>query len=190
MYSLVIHTLTLYRPLGYFLIFISLLIEGEFVLFTAAFLTHQGAFDIGDMFMVIISGVLAGDMLWYFAGTLLDGTNYWWQKWFNRFTKPFDRHLAESPFRTIFISKFTYGFHRAIIVKAGMLKIARSKFLKADIASAFLWIGIVGGLGYGASASFLLARRYLRLAEVGLILVLIIFFLLLHFTSRYFQKKL
>lgn len=190
MHSLVIHTLIFYRPIGYFLIFIGLLIEGEFVLFTAAFLTHQGAFDIGDMFIVAVSGVLLGDILWYFAGTLLNGKKYWWQKWFNRLAKPFDRHLAENPFRIIFISKFTYGLHRAILIKAGMLKIARGEFLKADAASAFLWIVIVGGLGYGASASFLPVSHYLRLAEVGLALGLVGFFLILHFASRYLQKEL
>lgn len=192
MHSLVIDTFTFYyRPMGYFLIFIGLLIEGEFILFIAAFLTHQGVFDLGGMFIVVVSGVLIGDILWYFVGTRLHGTNYWWQKWFDRIAKPFDRHLVERPSRTIFISKFTYGFHRAILIRAGMLRIAAGEFLKADALSAFIWIGVVGGLGYyGASAFSLLARQYLRLVEVGLALGLISFFLLLHFVSHYFQKKL
>lgn len=190
MESAFIHYLTLYRSLGYLLIFIGLLIEGELVLFTAAFLTHQGAFDFGDTLIVVLGGVLAGDMMWYLIGIKLNGTHYWWQRWFNRLAEPFDRHILTRPFHTIFLSKFAYGLHRATLVRAGMLKIARSDFFKADIVAALLWIVIIGGLGYGASVSYLALKHYLRFAEIELLLALIGFFLLLHFTSRYLKKEL
>lgn len=72
--SFVLHYLTLWRPLGYLLTFLGLLFEGEAVIFTAAFLTHRGFFDGGDIFFVIIAGVITGDILWYLAGCVfLDG---------------------------------------------------------------------------------------------------------------------
>lgn len=190
MHSPFIYYLILYKPLGYFLIFFGLLIEGELVLFTAAFLTQQGAFDLGDMFIVVLGGVFAGDLLWYFVGARLNGTHHFWQERINRFAKPFDRHILTSPLRTIFISKFTYGLHRAILVRSGMLGIAPRDFIKADAASVLIWIGIIGGLGYGASASFLILKHYLRFAEISLFFGLIGFFLILHFSSHFFKKEL
>jgi membrane protein DedA with SNARE-associated domain len=194
MHSFVIQTLiqtfAAHKLLGFFLVFAGLLIEGEFVLFIAAFLTEQRIFNAGYMLIIVICGVLLGDILWYFAGRRLNGTGYWWQKWFDHIAKPFDRHLVKNPFRTIFISKFTYGFHRAILLRVGELRIEFGRFLKADIASAVIWIGIIGALGYKASASFLILRHYLRLAEAGLVIGLIGFFLFLHFVSHLLQREL
>jgi len=180
----------MYRPLGYFLIFLGLLLEGEFILFTAAFLTHQGVFGFGHMAVVVVVGVLMGDVLWYLAGTRLAKTHYRWQKWFNRIAGPFDRHIMKRPFHTIFISKFTYGLYHVIVLRAGILGVKLRDFLKADLPSVFIWSVVVGGLGYGASAFFLLLRHYLRFFEMALLLGLVSFFLILHLISRRIREEL
>ena len=190
-YSIFLHYLTIYAPLGYLLIFVGLLLEGELVLFTAAFLTYRGVFDFGPMFLVVISSVLLGDLGWYFLGRkYLNGSFSFLNRWVEKFAKPFDNHLRSRPSRTIFISKFAYGFHRSILVRSGSLKIPLKEFFKADIVASIFWIAIVGGLGYGTSSLFLFLRRYLKFAEVALFFGLILFFALSSFISRRSKKIL
>lgn len=183
--SVLLHYLTIYAPLGYLLIFVGLLFEGEFILFTAAFLTHRGVFDFGDMFLVVISSVLIGDMGWYFLGRkYLNGSFSFLNRWVEKFVKPFDDHLVSRPLRTILIVKFTYGFYRATLLRCGSLKISLKEFFKADLVASIFWIAIVGGLGYGTSSLFLFLRHYLKFAEVALFFGLILFFALSSFISR------
>lgn len=110
--------------------------------------------------------------------------------WIDRLAKPFDQHLSLNPPRTIFISKFIYGLHRTIILRSGMLKIPLSKFLKADVPAAILWIGIVGGVGYATGISSLLFKRYLPIAEIVLFLGLVGFLVFVRLVSQFLKKEL
>lgn len=173
--GLVVHFLSLWRPLGYVLLFIGMIFEGDIIFFTAAFLTHQGFFDLGTMLAVAFSSAFIGDWLWYILGLKLSRFS-WVRKLSERIASPFDTHLAERPFRTLFISKFTYGIGHLLLTRAGLLKLSPKKFLEADILAVLAWALIVGGLGYLGSASFVLVHRYLRLVGFLLLLGWVVFF--------------
>ncbi len=190
MSSLFLHYFTISAPLGYLLVFIGLLFEGEIVLFTAAFLIHQGVFDLGDMLLVVISAVLLGDTMWYFGGSYLHINFPFLNHWLEKLGKPFDDHLKLHSLRTIFVSKFIYGFHRPILLRSGQLQIPFKEFFKADLIASFFWISIIGGLGYGTSTLFIFFKHYFRVAEVALLLGSIIFFYLLHLVSNRSKKIL
>ena len=42
-----------------------MILEGEVVLFSAAFLMHQGYFSPGYILLTIMGGIFVGDLLWY-----------------------------------------------------------------------------------------------------------------------------
>lgn len=182
------HYLLLWRPLGYILVFIGMIFEGDVFLFTAAFLTHQGFFDARVMFLASFSGVFFGDMFWYLIGVRFNGSSHFLNRWVHKLTKPFDKHLLENPLRAIFFSKFAYGIHHALLIRAGALGIKIRDFLKADIPATLIWMSIVGGLGYVSSASFGTMKHYLRFTEFVFFSALIILFVL-EYTARKISKK-
>lgn len=190
--ALVLSSLLWWRPLGYAIIFLGMMIEGDGLLFTAAFLTHQGVFDPGDMAVVVLSGVLIGDVLWCWLGAWLAGSPSFASvsRWLERVTARFDTHLRGRMLRTIFVSKFAYGLHHPLLMRAGAIGIPTRRFLKNDVLATVAWVAVVGGLGYGVSASFVALQRSLRFAERALVLGLFIFFFFEYLVRRRSRRQL
>lgn len=167
MASLLFSYLIWWRPIGYAMIFFGMILEGDIVLFTGAFLAHQGFFDMGDLTLAVFGGVFIGDALWYYAGSRLsERAPSFLARWIERIARPFDAHLRERPLHTIFISKFAYGMHHALLARAGMIGVPFQKFLRSDITASIVWALIIGGAGYASSASFVFFKHYLRFAEI------------------------
>lgn len=180
----------LWKPLGYFLVGAGMMVEGDAVLFSAAFLTWHGFFGPAPVFFIAFAGALAGDAAWYHLGTRLNGSSSFFARFIHQLTAPFDAHLRMRPFHTIFISKFAYGTHHLLLARAGMLKIASREFLSTAFSATVLWFCIVGGIGYLFGASALVLRRYFRFAEFALLGGLALFFLLWRFVSARSKKNL
>ena len=188
MQSLILPYLTAWTPFGYLIIFIGMMLEGDVTLFSAAFLTQQGFFRLGTMVLVVWAALLAGDIVWFFAGRLFQ------RRWprigslIGKVTGRFDQNILEQTGRTIFLSKFVYGYHHILLSRAGAIGLDFNKFIKKDIAASFLWMLIVGGLGFFSGASLFLAKGYLRYTERAL-LVGLIGFLILEFLVGYISKR-
>lgn len=187
---MILHYLSEYQTLGYIIVFLGMMIEGDILLFTAGFLVHRGYFNIDIALLAVFSGVIIGDNIWYVLGELIDGKDNFFTRFIKRITEPFDEHLKKRTIRTIFISKFAYGLYRPTLLRAGMLKLPFKEFIKGDIIASVLWIFLIGGLGYVSSASFLLVRRYLRYTEITLLFGLILFILISHLITHVSKKKL
>lgn len=187
-HSILTYYLTLWAPLGYGVVFIGMILEGDIIVFTAAFLTHLGAFHPLSIFAVMMSGVLVGDLLWYRLGETLSEKSFL-QRISRSVAGSLDTHILERPFHTIFLSKFIIGAHHAVLMRAGALHFDKKKFFQFDCISSLLWIGIVGGLGYFSSASFV-ALKNLRHLELGLLLALLVFIFLERITTFFLQKSL
>lgn len=184
-----LHYLTEYQTLGYIIIFLGMMIEGDILLFTVGFLTYRGYFDIGIVLLIVSLGIVIGDNLWYVLGEVIK-ENSIFGRFITRVIKPFDEHLKKRTVWTIFISKFAYGSHRLTLLRAGMLRLPFKKFIEGDISASVVWILLIGGLGYISSASFFLIRRYLRYSEITLLFGLILFILVSHLITRISKKKL
>lgn len=181
--TLFMHYLTISRIFGYLLVFLGMIVEGDAVLFTAAFLTHQRNFDFGDMLLIVFGGTLIGDILWYYFGFKLNNLQkfIFLRIWMDKISKPFDPQLHKRPLRTIFISKFLYGLHHIILMRAGNLKLPMKKYLQIDVVAIVFWVTIVGGLGYLSGISFSFLKRYLQFAEIMLVIVFLTLITLSHF---------
>ncbi len=186
---MILHYLSEYQTLGYIIIFLGMMIEGDILLFTVGFLTHRGYFGLDMALLAVFLGVIIGDNLWYVLGEVIN-ENSVFSRFVTRLTKPFDEHLKGRIFRTIFITKFAYGLHRPTLLRAGMLKLPFKKFIEGDIIASIFWIFIIGGLGYLSSVSFFLIRRYLRYTELTLLFSLILFILISHLLRHISKKEL
>jgi len=178
------------RHFSYGLFFIGMLVEGDAVLFASSFLAHQGYFFLPLLIVVGIAGALIGDSIWFFIGTKLNEHTPLFHKWLGKLSQPFDEHLRERLLRTIFISKFTYGFHHALVARAGALGIPFRKFILDDILATLPWFVIITILGYGSSASYQFVRESLHSVQIGLVLGLLSFFIIWHLLSDKLKKKI
>src|SRR3989344_386151 len=175
--------------LGYLAVFVAMIFEGDLFLFAAAFLTHQGFFDPYKMLVTLFSGSICGDLLWYWLGLKLNGSSRF-TAFAGKIAAPFDEHLIQRPLHTIFISKFIYGVHHAILVRAGMLRIRLDRFLRIDISAIGAWVLIVGGLGFVSSYSFDRMRHSIKFIEFGLLAVFVVFLVISYLISYEAKKKL
>lgn len=176
--------------LGYVLIAVGIFLEGDAVLFTAGFLSHQGLFNPFLAFYWLLLGGILGDMLWYQLGAWLVVKNNFFVRWLKKVTDPLGPHLLESPKRSLFLSKFLYGINHAILAKAGALGMPLKDFVRSDLPGNIAWILIVGGLGYASSAGVVHLGHSVRYAEIGLLAGLILFIMLSRVIARALKKKL
>jgi len=191
MHSFTFLYLTAYRPLGYLLFFLGMLVEGDAVLFTASFLGHQGIFEFPFVIVIGLAGALLGDSMWYFLGTKMNEHTPFFHKWLGRLSQPFDEHLKKNLLHTIFISKFTYGFHHALLARAGALGVSYKKFLMDDILATLPWFAIVTAIGFVSSASVDALTSSFRSVKIALFVGLVVFFLVWHFgVSNKLKKKI
>jgi membrane-associated protein len=184
LHSLFLFYLTVWRPLGYVLVAFGMVFEGDGMLFTSAFLTAEGFFDIGDILIVIFISVLLGDSMWYWIGKKYAMRFPRFVNVVNKFAKPFDRQMTRNPTRTLIVTKFLYGAHHAVLIRSGMLNLGFKKFIKGDLIAIPVWVSVVGGLGFFSERTLLPARQYLKFAEISLLLGLIAFFALEYFLHR------
>lgn len=184
------HFLILNKTLGYALLFFFLLLEGELIFFVAAFLAHRGFFDPLTLMAIALAGVLIGDVLWFTTGRNMHKTSKLFQFAARHISRAFDSHVERVPMRVLFISKFTYGLHRAVLLRIGNTKMSLKTFLRGDILPSVVWVVTVFMLGYISSLTLVPLRHYLRFAEIGLAVVVISFAVLSYALSRVLRRKL
>ncbi len=139
-----------HRYTGYFLLFIAMVLEGEVFLIIAAMLAHLGAFDIGDVVMISIAGIILGNMLWYYLGYKLSCKSYA-KNIIIRAEKTvtyFLPHFREKPFKSIFFSKFIFGANRATVLVSGALRVHFPLFMKAEVLASMVWVALYATVGY------------------------------------------
>ena len=186
--SYIVHYLSISKPLALLIVFIGMIIEGDILLFTSAFLSAQGLFHPVELFATALVGVMTGDYLWYWAGARLLPKFPWLERWVERITHPVDEHLRHRQLHTFAVSKFAYNMHHPILMRAGMLGLDKQKFIKNDFFSSLIWIAVVGGLGYFSSLSVGLFRHYIKFAEVILLAALVLFIAITHFVGKMARK--
>lgn len=172
---------------GYWVILPISIIEGPIITVIAAFLAHQGYFNIFTVFFIVVLGDLIGDLLFYsfgFYGKRLSNTlvgNFLGltDEIIKKVSDHFDIHSG----RTIILGKLTHSMGWAILPAAGMAKMPIGKFL---------WFNLIGTLP--KSLVFLLIGYYLGYAYKNIDsyinkVALILFFVLLIGSLFYFRKN-
>lgn len=189
MHHTLLYYLTLWRPLGYGIVFLGMIFEGDAILFAAAFLAREHFFTLRTTIPTVLAGVLIGDLFWYQLGKLAHHSLPRVKQWAERIAAPLDNQLGDRPFHCFLLSKFIFIGH-GVLVRAGMIKMDMRSFIKADLPATLLWMCAVGSLGYFSSISLALLRRYLRLAELSLLFSLALFLLILSIAKQYSRRVL
>jgi membrane protein DedA with SNARE-associated domain len=175
--------LTLWRPLGYTLIFVGALVEGDILLLASAAMTRLGYFDPFDMTLIIVSSVLIGDSLWFTLGSKFATSRNKVIVWLLHHVRRVPIDLNKDLFTKLLISKFVYGTQRATLVSLGSTGMSLRHFLVREIPAALIWIVVLGGIGYWFAGVLTVVRHYVRFFELG-ILVLVLTYLVFRMVMR------
>jgi membrane protein DedA with SNARE-associated domain len=185
MESLFIHYLTLWRPLGYSIVFLGVMFEGDlFVLLTAS-LVRLGYFDPIDMFIVLYAGAVIGDMAWLYLGSKAEKTSNAMLSWIVRHTQRLPVSIEHRFFFKLTLSKFMYGTHRPFLFALGTKGVPLRKFIPYELAAVFIWLFTISGIGYGLGAALAKAEHALKYVEVGLVLVVVLYLVGAYVLKRY-----
>ena len=183
-----------HRYWGYALLFMAMIFEGELFLTATGMLVRLQAFDFFDALFFALSGVLTGDMLWYWAGRMLESryphhriTLFAVQR-----VKRYLPSIGKNPFHVIFLSKFIYGLNHSALVVLGFLKIPFGHFIRIQLITSFIWslLFLIVGYIFGSVALTITHRfqRFIMLAFLFLIAVVFIDYIIGRFIEKAEQK--
>lgn len=174
----------------YAIIFIFMFVEGDVILFTAFYLANNGHLNVSILIAIAVIGVTFGDIVWYKIGERLEKRSAFFRRIAARITKTLDSRLQRYPISTLCITKFTYGIHHAVLLRAGAIRLPFKKYFLTMFSAAAFWTTVIGGLAYFSSASLDLLKKYFKYGEVGLLIGLIIFLLIMHLLSKLGSKEI
>jgi len=183
-----------HRYWGYGLLLIAMLFEGELFLTATGILVRIQAFNFLEAFLFALSGVLIGDVLWYWAGRALK--NRYPQNRITEFVlrrvKRFLPSIERNPYHVIFLSKFIYGLNHSTLVVLGYLKIPFGHFMRVQFTTSLVWTLLFLTVGYifGSVALTFTHRlqRFMILAFLSLIVVALIDYVIGWFIEKAEQK--
>jgi len=188
--DLFIQLVQAHRVLGYVVLFIAMIFEGEAFLVVAGILTTIKAFDVADVWVIAFVGIVLGNVLWYSLGTKIENTRFakraiGWGKGIIIFVFP---KFKEKPFKSIFFSKFIYGANRATVVMSGVMGVPFRLFFKAEFLASVLWVTLYLGIGYFFGyAALSLTRNLSRL--IFIVAVFVISFILIQKAIAYYYEQ-
>lgn len=179
-----------HSQLIYAVLFLAMIIEGEFFLMAVGVLVHLGALQLGETFFVAYAGVLMSDIFWYNIGVYLKNhhSNHRPVKWLENKTARFLVSAKEKPFKAMFISKFISGLNHSTLILLGFLKVDFKYFIKAQIIISFLWTLLFLALGFlFGYAAFSFTHRLNKFLLIALVLIISVLFvdrILRHFIGN------
>jgi len=167
-----------HQVLVYAIIYLGLVLEGEFFIICTGILAHLGALNFWYSLLFIFLGGLSKTFLGYALGEFL------YKKFnHNRFFRYIEKRVysvvprfKEKPFWSIFISKFIFANH-IVIVFSGYQKIDYKKFLKAEISATLIWAPLLLSLGYFFSYTALLVSHEIWKFSMVVLILFIMFVL-------------
>jgi len=178
-----------FYPLAYVVLFIGMMLDAMVFLLAGVFLMAQGYLNPALTLAVIFFGAWAEQVFLYYIGHHLSKSS-WVRHWADKIAQRFDHHITEKPFRTFALSKYIYGLHRAVLVRAGMLKMDIKVFIKNSFPGTAIWVAVFSIIAYSVSASYSVLKKYISYAELVPLVVLIVIFIVEYFISRRLKSEL
>ncbi|OGH60854.1 MAG: hypothetical protein A2848_01885 [Candidatus Magasanikbacteria bacterium RIFCSPHIGHO2_01_FULL_50_8] len=176
--------------LVYLLIAIAIFLEGEAVIFGVMFLAYQGSLNFYAAVAVIILSVLLTDIVSYNIGYYGPKIFPRVARFYERIVHPMDTKLRTLSFVTFLISKFTYGFHRAVLIRSGMLRLPFWKFFRINVLTAAIWIATIAAIAFASWKSLTYIQKSLHYVEVGLIAGVVLVLIGSHLVAHLSKRKL
>jgi membrane protein DedA with SNARE-associated domain len=140
---------------GLYGVFVLVMVEGDLTLLLAGVLAHNDFFGSYSFARLLIWGTVGGfasDNLAYGAGRLFSGTarNY---RFYRSASGRIERMSNRFGTLSIFLSKYVYGLRWASCTFYGVAQMPYMRFVPLSLLSCFVWVFILGGIGYFFSSA-------------------------------------
>ncbi len=194
--SLTIDTLRDYSWLGYAILFIGMVFEGESVLMIVATSSRLGIISPFFVWLFAVAGVIVGDIFWFLLGGKVGA------KLLSRYGKilfitearvaALSRYLNSSQKKAgglIFLAKYLYGFTHLTLITIGASRLRFRTFIIYTVPAAILWVSIFFAAGYVYADAVKDLENNLPRVLGGLALIIVIVTFVSKLLGRYFEKK-
>jgi membrane-associated protein len=163
----------------YVVIYFGLVFEGEIFLISTGILAHLGALNFWVTLVFVLLGALSKTFIGYAFGEFLykKFNHHKVFKYLQKRVYNILPRFKESPFWSIFVSKFIMGANYIVIIFSGYEKIDFKKFLKAEISSTVIWAPLLLSLGYFFSYTALHVSREIWKFLMVILILFVIFIL-------------
>lgn len=168
-------------------LFVGFVLPGETTVIVAGVVASQGRVNFTALMILVVSCAILGDSVGYavgakFGGRLLE------LRLLRRHREELDKAMLSMARRGpiyVFFGRFT-AFLRAVMPGlAGISRMAYRRFLIANALSGLLWGVAFTTLGYEAGHQLPRIERYSNFASYGILAVVVIVALSLHFWRRW-----
>lgn len=162
----------------YLVIFLGTFVEGEIVLIAGGFLVYEGHLDFVVLVLLATVAAMIGDNLFYWLGrSQRAGTAHPLAQRLVRFIGEHRLFKGEELLRrhggkSVFLLRFFYGLRFAGAMTAGYLRLGFGRFFFFNLIGSLTWALIIGRIGYLFGQSLEHAVQGVRLAQLGLLLVI------------------
>lgn len=173
----------------YEVIFFGMFVEANVTTLGSSVLISYKILNPFFIVCLVIAGAFAEQYALYFLGRGLSRSKFL-EYHVNRLVAKYDGHFTHKTFRSLLVSKFIFGLHRAVLIRCGMLKISLKHFTAATLRSTTIWLLFFFILGFIFSASYNSLKHYLKYGELALLIVSAIIFVLEYSISKRLQKDL
>jgi len=179
---------------GLYAVFFLVMIEGDITLLMAGVLAHSAFFGdsaTASFARVLVWGTLGGvasDNLAYLAGRAFGQTvrNF---RFYRSAKERMQRLTDRFGTLSIFLSKYIYGLRWASCTFYGVAHMPYVRFLLLSLASCFVWVLILSGIGFFFSTAVMgLLGDFRRLGK-ALLVIVIVGILGFYFVKRVWLSK-
>lgn len=174
---------------GYWFMFIVAVIEGPILGIICGLLIRLGYFHFWPIYLILMSGDLVGDILWYQIG------RHGMHRFIKRFghllsldeknvdiiTRTFKKHET----KTLVISKMTagFGFSLLTLMTAGSIGVPFKKYMTINFLGQLFWSGFVITIGYFFGQFYQTIDKSLRVGSIVAFAIIIL--VILYGVSKY-----
>jgi membrane-associated protein len=177
----------------YILLFLGAAVEGPVVMMTGGFLYKIGQFSFLPMYLALVFGDFAADIVWYCIGRFATRhTIFKYGKIVNLTPETLEK--IEDRFRKyhqniLIISKLTMGlgFATVVLTVAGIFKVPFKRYAVINLVGGVVWVAFLVTVGYffgNIYASISGPEKF-----VFAIVVFLIFIFGIRFANEYLMKK-
>jgi len=171
-------------------------LPGETALILFGVLASKGDYDIAWVIAVAAAAAIVGDNLGYWligrlGGRALFRRNRWLQRWSDAILPRAERIMSRHGGKTVFFGRFVAILRFTAAWVAGLGKMPWWRFLFWNASGGVVWATAVGLVAfYGGKAAADAIARYGAFAAAGVVALLLVGWLVVHFAKRRLEEKL
>ncbi|MBI3063145.1 MAG: DedA family protein [Deltaproteobacteria bacterium] len=162
----------------YLVIFFGTFIEGEVVLIAGGFLVYEGHLNFAILVLIATLAAIIGDNIFFWLGRSQRAGGQ--HPLANRLLRFIGEHrlfkgeelVRRHGGKSVFLVRFFYGLRFAGAMTAGYLGMGFGRFFLFNLIGSLVWALVIGRVGYLFGQSLEAVVQGVRLAQIGLFLVL------------------